>query len=257
MISISIALVAASDGPKRAWDFESDEVGKIAAGFSNEAGRWVVEQVGPNRVLGQKAESDDETFNVALVGGTTARDLDLSVRLRAVAGKDDRGGGLVWRARDARNYYIARYNPLEDNFRVYKVEGGKRTMFADAKVAGDAGWHTLRVTMTGSKIACYLDGKKHLEVEDATFPGGGPGRALVEGGRPLAVRRPDADRVGAMSGRATDVRVVAAEVFFLPVATRVPLKFGAEVTTHVTCARARLTVVDAKGRAAEGWGETP
>ena len=90
-----------------------------------------------------------------------------------MAGKNDQGGGLVWRAKDAKNYYIARYNPLEDNFRVYKVEGGKRTMFENAKVPGDMEWHTLRITMKGSKITCYLDGKKHLEAEDSTFPEAG------------------------------------------------------------------------------------
>jgi len=55
----------------------------------------------------------------------------------------------------------------------------------------------------------------------------------------------------------TDVRPVAAELYFLPVETRVPLKFGAETLTHVTCARVRLTVESADGRRADGWGETP
>ena len=61
----------------------------------------------------------------------------------------------------------------ENNLRVYKVEAGKRTLFRSADVPGDTAWHTLRVTMTGGKIACYLDGKKHLEVDDATFPDAG------------------------------------------------------------------------------------
>ena len=60
-----------------------------------------------------------------------------------------------------------------------------------------------------------------------------------------------------MTGKSTDIRSVAATVYFLPVETRVPLKFGPEVTTHVTCARVKLTVADARGRIAEGWGETP
>ena len=55
----------------------------------------------------------------------------------------------------------------------------------------------------------------------------------------------------------TDVRVVGATLFFLPVQTRVPLKFGAETLTHVTCARVCLRVTDRNGRMAEGWGETP
>src|SRR5882757_10063676 len=54
-----------------------------------------------------------------------------------------------------------------------------------------------------------------------------------------------------------DVRPIAATLFFLPIKTRVPLKFGPENTTEVTCARVRLTVRDARGRQAVGWGETP
>ena len=142
-------------------------------GFTNEVGQWEVAKDGDNHVLYQKAKNDDATFNVALVEGTSYKDIDLSVKLRAVAGEIDRGGGLVWRAKDAKNYYIARYNPLEDNFRVYKVQDGKRTQFQSAKIPGDEKWHTLRVTMVGDKITCYLDGRKYLEVEDTTFPGPG------------------------------------------------------------------------------------
>jgi L-alanine-DL-glutamate epimerase-like enolase superfamily enzyme len=55
----------------------------------------------------------------------------------------------------------------------------------------------------------------------------------------------------------TDVRPVAVSLYFLPIKTRMPLKFGPEVTTEVTCARVKLTVEDARGRTADGWGETP
>src|SRR4051812_18185671 len=55
----------------------------------------------------------------------------------------------------------------------------------------------------------------------------------------------------------TDVRPVAVQLHFLPIKNRVPLKFGPEITTEVTCARVRMTVADSHGRTAEGWGETP
>jgi L-alanine-DL-glutamate epimerase-like enolase superfamily enzyme len=55
----------------------------------------------------------------------------------------------------------------------------------------------------------------------------------------------------------TDIRPVAVELYFLPITARMPLKFGPEITTEVTCARVRMTVEDAQGRRAEGWGETP
>lgn len=96
---------------------------------------------GDNKVLAQKAKNDDDTFSVVLIDGTHFKDVDLSARLKAVAGELDQGGGVVWRAKDKSNYYIARYNPLEDNFRVYKVEAGKRTKFASAKIPGDKNWH--------------------------------------------------------------------------------------------------------------------
>ena len=166
-------MLIAADLTKKTWDFEKDESGRIAKGFTNEVGQWEVANDGDNHVLYQKAKNDDATFNVALVEGTSCKDIDLSVKLKAVAGEVDRGGGLVWRAKDSKNYYLARYNPLEDNFRVYKVQDGKRTQFQSAKIPGDDKWHTLRVTMVVTKIACYLDGQKYLEVEDATFPEAG------------------------------------------------------------------------------------
>ena len=55
----------------------------------------------------------------------------------------------------------------------------------------------------------------------------------------------------------TDIRPVAVELYFLPIKTRVPLKFGPEITTEVTLARVKMTVEDRRGRRADGWGETP
>lgn len=55
----------------------------------------------------------------------------------------------------------------------------------------------------------------------------------------------------------TDVKVIGVTVYFLPVRTRVPLKFGTETLTEVTCARVRVRVADGLGHAADGWGETP
>jgi hypothetical protein len=176
-LSVVAALISglslAAQATNKTWNFDADMPGMIARGFTSVVGQWEVASDGDNHVLYQKAKNDDATFNVALVEGTSFKDLDLSVKLKAVAGEIDRGGGLVWRAKDAKNYYIARFNPLEDNYRVYKVEDGKRTMFKGAKVPADETWHTLRVTMVGPKITCYFDGKRYLEAADATFAAAG------------------------------------------------------------------------------------
>ncbi len=52
-------------------------------------------------------------------------------------------------------------------------------------------------------------------------------------------------------------QVTGVALWFLPVTTRVPLKFGTEALTSVTCARVRITVRGSDGRSASGWGETP
>src|SRR5712671_2765233 len=57
--------------------------------------------------------------------------------------------------------------------------------------------------------------------------------------------------------RSTDIITVGSSLYFLPLQTRTPLKFGTETLTHVTCARASVVVRDAKGATARGWGETP
>jgi L-alanine-DL-glutamate epimerase-like enolase superfamily enzyme len=55
----------------------------------------------------------------------------------------------------------------------------------------------------------------------------------------------------------TNVRPVAARLYFLPIRSRMPLKFGTETTTEVTCARIAVEIEDQAGRRAQGWGETP
>src|SRR5260370_35927043 len=62
-------------------------------------------------------------------------------------------------------------NPLEDNFRVYKVVDGKRSKeFQDAEVKVPTGeWHTLKVQVAGDRIECFVDGKKYLDVKDESI----------------------------------------------------------------------------------------
>jgi hypothetical protein len=65
-------------------------------------------------------------------------------------------------------------NPLEDNFRFYKVVAGKRIELASADVEAKAGqWHTLRIVHKGDHVECFLNGKKYLDAKDATFQDAG------------------------------------------------------------------------------------
>jgi hypothetical protein len=173
---VAAAACLASESVKT-WGFDNDKPGVLAEGFYTAAGQWKVmpdatARSKPN-VLAQLAKNSDDTFNLALVAGTSYRDVDLTVKMRAIGGAKDQGGGLVWRAKDARNYYVARYNPLESNYRLYKVLNNGRIELANASIMPISGWHALRVVMVGNHIECYFDGNKYLDIRDSTYPDAG------------------------------------------------------------------------------------
>lgn len=159
----------------RRWDFEDAAPGRVPDYVDAPRGRWEVQEIsdaplGP-RALVQVAQSPGPYFNLAVMRDTNFRDLRLSVKLKPLAGNVDQGGGVVWRYRDPENYYVARANPLEHNFRLYRVVGGKREMLLSAETKAEAQkWHTISVIMRGDQIICELDGRKYLEAQDKTFP---------------------------------------------------------------------------------------
>jgi len=170
------------------WNFDDLPAGTLPAGWKVEA----TNRKGPlatwNIVKDATAPSGDQvlaltrpnhtfggTFNLCWTNAVSFLDGEIQVRFKAVKGEEDQGGGVIWRAKDKDNYYIARFNPLEDNFRLYSVRDGARRMLADAKVALAAGaWHTLRIVQQGARFEGYLDGKKLLEGANGLFtkPGG-------------------------------------------------------------------------------------
>jgi len=139
--------------------------------FTTASGSWALGVAGSERGLLQQGHSP--AFNVVLIDDTQYDDVDITVRVKAIQGQIDRGGGPVWRAKDGRNYYVVRWNPLEDNVRVYKVVEGMRTQLDGASVKAGADARVLHVTMVGSKIECALDGEVLLRVEDTTLPDAG------------------------------------------------------------------------------------
>ncbi len=169
--------------PMRTWSFEEGALpaGWSAAETNSDAtpGAWRVEtaQDAPEgeRVLRlAETQNSGATFNIILTDDPFPADLDLAVWLRADGGKEDQGGGLLWRAQDAHNYWIARWNPLERNVRLYVVRDGERRIIADAKTdASPDGWHELRVTARGTAVSVALDGETMLSGDGAELPGGG------------------------------------------------------------------------------------
>jgi len=119
-------------GEWRTWNFDQAPIGQLPAGLSiQKTGRgtlpkWAVpaDPTAPSEanVLAQRSkENSGEDSNLAVIEDSDYQDLELEVKFEAVQGKEDQGGGLIWRYQDPDTYYIARANPLEDNFRIYKV----------------------------------------------------------------------------------------------------------------------------------------
>ncbi len=185
LVALAGTVVLAADDKTKLFKFSKDDAGKVPSGWkAAQTGKgesvWkvVADDTAPSKsgyVLAQTTDNPDALFNLCVADKPSLKDVEVMVAFKAVKGKEDQGGGIVWRYQDANNYYIARMNPLEDNFRVYKVVAGKRSKeFQNAEVKVKAGeWHTLKIEMKGDEIECYLDGKKHLEVKDDSIKDAG------------------------------------------------------------------------------------
>jgi len=178
-LALIVPITLAADAKPRAFTFGKEDLGKLPKGWTaaktgtGDGSVWqvVADESAPAKkghALAQTAVGPSQLFAVCVADDTSFTDGEISVAFKAVKGVKDQGGGLVWRYQDANNYYIARMNPVEENYRVYKIIDGKRTQLAtqeDLKIpAGE--WHRLTIRMTGPQIECLLDGKKLLDARD-------------------------------------------------------------------------------------------
>jgi hypothetical protein len=129
----------------------------------------------PTATAGRAIEqsSTDRTgyrFPLAIHEATSATNLEVTVRFKAVAGEVDQAAGIALRLRDADNYYVARANALEDNVRFYRVVKGRREQLegANLKVTANA-WHTLGLRAEGDRFTVSYDGKVLFTATDKTF----------------------------------------------------------------------------------------
>ena len=161
-------------------NFDGAEVGKPPTGWTatqTGAGHavWAVVQddTAPSKpnVLKQSGQA---TFPVCIKDDTSVKDGYVEVKFKPISGSEDQAGGLVWRARDANNYYVARANALENNVTIYHTVNGRRTEAKRTRmtVAGNQ-WHTLRVDFQGNHFTVLLDGKNALDWSDETFKDAG------------------------------------------------------------------------------------
>jgi len=160
-------LKVSDNAPEVKFDFET----KGVEGWSTVDGQWTVEEMAGapsgKKVLVQRATRNE--FNVIVAAAGSFTDVDVSMKFKPLSGRQDASGGIVFRFNDGK-YYVVRANALEDNFRLYYYDRGRRQL-ATARVKAPAlgQWHTVRVVAIGDRMQAWLDGTSYLEHGDTRF----------------------------------------------------------------------------------------
>jgi hypothetical protein len=161
-------------------NFDAMTEGRLPAGWTTGvtgSGRanWVVtaDNSAPSKphVLMQKGPA---TFAWCVRDGVAFENGFVEVRFKPVSGREDQAGGVVWRWKNADNYYVARANALENNVSLYYTTHGKRSTikYVYAPVAASE-WHLLRVDFERASIKVALDNTTYIDESDIHLIGPG------------------------------------------------------------------------------------
>jgi hypothetical protein len=181
-------LMEMNDMSNHAISFESNQIGAGPEGWTSTLTgsgdpKWTVEsdETAPSKSKVLK-QSGRATYPLILKNDTNIKDGFVEMKFKAIAGSQDRAAGIVWRAKDANNYYVTRANALEDNVVLYKTVNGVRSPLDIVGRKGGYGigikvpantWHILRIDFKASRFSVSFNGKRVFEVEDSTFTDAG------------------------------------------------------------------------------------
>jgi hypothetical protein len=177
-------------------DFSGDTVGAEPKAFAPVVGHWLINEDDGKKVLtvdGSKWKEGQASAGIAekaraLYGERYAEFLDnvkkyayfplavyrdcddfkggeISVRFKPIAGRIDQGAGIVFNLKPNGDYLVVRANALENNLVLFKYEHGKRSpvKWVRNTPTQTRQWHDLKVSVQGTNVKGYLDGKLYLE----------------------------------------------------------------------------------------------
>ncbi len=190
LLTLFVTSLLEADDHTFRWTFDDTAAGAILYDWHREATGsdgvplWRVEQIDdapspPHAiVMARPAQKTGwfgfgNFFNLLFTDVPQMKDGSISVAFKAIHGTIDQGGGPMWRVKDRNNYYVVRFNPLENNFRLYYVKSGHRHLIANADIRLKEGWHRIDVTQQGTTIRCRLDGRLLLQAQDDHIQGAG------------------------------------------------------------------------------------
>src|SRR3954453_21249535 len=193
-------------------DLTKETVGKPPTTFEPMVGTWIVQQDGPDKVIGVDgrpwvASKDNPTKllieSARRLYGTTNEELmdnakqfayypvavlksvssfsngTISVKFKTIAGDSDRASGILFNVKPNGDWLAVRYNDTENNVAMWEFHNGIRRniRFSDrAKkfMLDRAAWHELKLTVDGANLRATLHGELALDYTLGTQPG--PGR---------------------------------------------------------------------------------
>jgi hypothetical protein len=161
-------------------DLSVIETDAETAGFTfwhtgeGEAGKWGIiadHTAADGRAIAQLShDRTDYRFPLAIYKPFTGKDLEVSVRFKAVAGMVDQAAGIAVRLLTPDDYYVAGANALEDIVGFYRVVRGQHERLASTFVKVSANvWHTLVLKAEGDHFTVSFDGNPLISVQDRTL----------------------------------------------------------------------------------------
>jgi hypothetical protein len=170
----AIGACAAGAGQRSARADDPFDFSKPLAGWEALAGDWAVEEVAgavhAGHALVQRATANE--FNVIVAPGGPYDNMIVSMRFKPISGREDASGGVVFRFSQGR-YYVVRANALEDNFRLYYNDRGRR-MITTARIEPPSlgQWHRLQISANADRIQGWLNDRLLIDERDSRFTGG-------------------------------------------------------------------------------------
>jgi hypothetical protein len=161
-------------------DFDADPLGVLAAGWiagvtGHRSHRWeVAADAGAASARNALRQSGRGDFPWRVKDGAAFANGYVEVKFKAVAGRQDQAGSVIWRWKGGDNYCVAPTNALDNNVALYCTQHGRRQTITDIDAAvAKHRWHVLRVEFVGTCIAVAFDGKRCIEREDTHIAGSG------------------------------------------------------------------------------------
>lgn len=170
------------------WNFDNEKPGELPAGFSagtmgdGPPAKWRVEAdpqapTAPHRLTQGQPCPADGCLQILLADDVVYDYVDVSVRLSSATGGAAPAGGVIFRAKDARNFYAAVVDLGSNTLEVLRVADGKATVVGRETVKpGPAIWHLLRVRhdtiLSKDLIEVAFDGKIAFSTWDPARFGG-------------------------------------------------------------------------------------